>query len=227
MDLVCPAVVDHHRRVGYIAMRLANQLGLSTRVTTDLALAVWFTMPERFSLGVRLDALAFDSSEYSHCETGYRLLRMFSPVLHGGTIRALPSRKMEQPHLFPKQYEMRSAAANLLFLADRIDVLMPRHDGACPNITYIRDQIRASQSNFNPFFVEAFFDLSTDASSENPSSLQKASIVPKPKPSWTIHSSALKMSSISRHFSHKSLIFVPALPPLIPVGVAETAKHAC
>ncbi|WP_169727904.1 HD-GYP domain-containing protein [Desulfovibrio inopinatus] len=163
MDLVCPAVVDHHRRVGYLAMRLADHLGLTTREKTDIALAGLIHDAGAFSLSCRLDALAFDSSEDSHCESGYRLFRMFPRFAIVAQYVRYHHAKWNSAIFSPHNPERAPIAANLLFLADRIDVLMPRGKGCCPNISYIRSQIYTARNNFNPRFVEAFFDLSTDA----------------------------------------------------------------
>ena len=39
MDMVDPVLVDHHKKVAYIALRVAKELGLSAEQEQDLVLA--------------------------------------------------------------------------------------------------------------------------------------------------------------------------------------------
>ncbi len=78
-DLVDRHVVDHHRRVAYIAHRIAAQMGLSEADRGRVTLAAALHDIGALSLGERLRALDFDVRLVEHAEPGYLLLRDFAP----------------------------------------------------------------------------------------------------------------------------------------------------
>lgn len=159
VDLVSPEVAGHHRRVGILAQALGEEAGLDSADQADLALAGMLHDVGAFSLKDRLSALAFESTDQTHPETGARLLEGFPGMARAaGLVRAhhTPWKKWEQggrrlPH---------GELGNLLCLADRLDTLLPRAPGAPLDRPRILRLIREGRGRlFNPAWVEAFESL--------------------------------------------------------------------
>ncbi len=75
MDLISPAVVDHHERVAYIAFSIGAELGLSMDEQNDLILAGALHDSGALSLEERLDALEFETKNpHKHADLGYMLV---------------------------------------------------------------------------------------------------------------------------------------------------------
>lgn len=78
MDIVSPHVVDHHKRVAYIAASIAAELGFAEAEQEDILLAGLIHDIGALSLYDRLGALDFEiKNAHKHAEAGYRLLRTF------------------------------------------------------------------------------------------------------------------------------------------------------
>ncbi len=74
-DMMSPAVADHCLRVAYLASRLAEELDLPSRERRDIAVAGALHDIGAFSLGERLELLAFEEKRPSkHALAGFLLL---------------------------------------------------------------------------------------------------------------------------------------------------------
>jgi len=165
LDLVGIDEVQHGKRVGYMAMQCAEQLGL-----TEDAIA------EAFEIGLLHDCGVSSSrvhkhlvSEYDwpdsqvHCQVGYELLKDFPPLAH----MALPIR---YHHTAWSEFAALNGTcdemlimANLIHLVDRVDALAAGHlgKGILLNVGHIREFINNSRSeNFSPELVDAFLKVS-------------------------------------------------------------------
>lgn len=79
VDLISPAVANHHMHVSYIALEMASELGLSGEEERNLAIAGALHDIGALSLTDRTDALQFELiAPHKHAELGYRLLQSFS-----------------------------------------------------------------------------------------------------------------------------------------------------
>ncbi len=151
---------NHGKRVGYIACQLAHQLNWSeedTHYAFDLGLL--------HDCGVSTEQMHsnlvnhFDWHDaYIHCQIGHRLLKEFEPLAHFSTPILYHHTKWESlKNLDISQHDKHMA--NLVFLADRIDILASTHYDN--DILLAREQIVESitgyqNSYFNPDFVQAF-----------------------------------------------------------------------
>jgi len=159
MDLISPAVGNHHARVGYIAAALAATLGLDQDLRGDLLLAGLLHDSGALSLKSRLDALQFEADGKVHAEMGYRLLR-------ASTRLARPAAFIRRHHATARM--VRAAGdipmeANLLCLADRIDVLIARDAPIGPQVAAICERIRRSGPEvFDAAYLDAFVTLAED-----------------------------------------------------------------
>ena len=167
MDLVSPAISNHHRRVAYISWQIAQELDLPDQEKTDLVLAAMLHDCGALSLPNRKLNLLFETNETEgfslskHAEVGYYLLRKFGPFSKVALI--------VRYHHHPWQSngdqlsEAIPSGASILHLADRLDVLIKKSSNK-HNILYRRDDIiheikRETGSQFNPEFVAALANL--------------------------------------------------------------------
>lgn len=129
MDLVSPAVAGHHRRVGYVAARLGQALGLDEGDLADLLFAGMLHDAGAFSLQTRLDALAFDTQEVGHAQVGARLLsRCPSLSSLAELVRHHHSPWSERCTWSCSEREV--LLGNLIHCADRVDVASRNRDAA-------------------------------------------------------------------------------------------------
>lgn len=160
LDLVSPAVVGHHRRVGYIASRLAQALGLDSRECSTLLAAGLLHDAGAFTLKNRLDALHFETEDAGHAEKGYRLLRK-SPRLADAALLVRHHHDLWRKR-DPRLPLVTSFQANLLCLADRVDTLIALSEGR-PDREIIIRKIKANSGlMFAPGAVAVFEGLSRD-----------------------------------------------------------------
>ena len=154
---------NHGKRVGYIASQLGYQLGFN-----DQAIQFSFDLGLLHDCGVSTEQMhshlvnQFDWCDaHIHCGIGYRLLKDFEP-LSGFAIPILyhhtPWEKLNRLDVSIQDTRM----ANLIFLADRVDVLAAGHYET--DILLAREEIVKSVTNykgtyFDPEIVNAFHQV--------------------------------------------------------------------
>jgi len=156
---------NHGKRVGYIALQMANHLGLSEEEKLFI-----FELGLLHDCGVSSDTIhrqlvnQFDWEEsHKHSEIGYNLLKDFNPLKQLATpIRYHHTHWEELKHTDLSIMEKRMA--NLIFLADRVDVKASPFYGH--EILFHVDEIKKCiQSNsdtfFDPELVESFIAVSS------------------------------------------------------------------
>lgn len=160
IDLVGMNDTNHGKRVGYIAGQIAHRLGFSEE---DIHLC--FELGLLHDCGVSTEQMHselvnhFDWCDaHIHCEIGYELLKDFEPLKKF----AVPILYHHTPYeeLTTKNISSYDATiANLIFLADRIDVMSAAHYET--DILLIKDEIvktieSYSGTFFDPKLVQAF-----------------------------------------------------------------------
>lgn len=160
-DLVSPALTDHHKKVAYISLCLGRELGLSLGSINQLVIAGAFHDIGALSLKERLDALHFEiENPYQHAETGYHLLKIFSPLSQIADF-------IRFHHVYWNSGEGKRfrgqpvpVESHILHLADRISVLVDNEQEVLSQVGNICRQIESqSDKMFNPVLVEAFKGL--------------------------------------------------------------------
>lgn len=161
MDLVSDALVNHQKRVGYLALRLAAELGLSPEEQNDLIFAGALHDCGIFSLQEKLDILRFDSPTLSnHAEIGYQLLKSFSPLYRAALFIRYHHLPWQDGRGSERLGEAVPMESHILHLADRIDVLVNKNREILGQVQGIREKIhQQSSSMFIPRLVEAFEEL--------------------------------------------------------------------
>ena len=165
IDLVSKELVDHHKQVAYIALRIADKLGVSKEAQRDIGLAGMLHDIGALSLEERLGALKFETEDPErHAATGQLLLAEIDP-LAGTNIAQL----VECHHVVWNRKENMSLketvslSCHILHLADRVAVLIDKDR----YILFQRDAIikriaENSADMFAPELVKAFKDLAKE-----------------------------------------------------------------
>jgi putative nucleotidyltransferase with HDIG domain len=160
-DAVSPEVANHGKRVAYIAMRLADELGIPKTEQYDLALAGALHDIGALALKERLDLLEFELDDPgSHAELGYLFLSR-SPLLSN------VAQLVRYHHVHWHDGEGQRAhgqpvpfGSHILHLADRIDVLTLRHIHPLGQAAGVVKRIADQRNNmFAPQLVEVFEQL--------------------------------------------------------------------
>jgi HD-GYP domain-containing protein (c-di-GMP phosphodiesterase class II) len=160
-DLVSPAVANHGKRVAYIALCLARQVGLPAQDLHDLALAGALHDIGALGLQERMDLLQFELEDPGdHAERGYLFLsrsRLLGGIAltvryhhqiwgHGAGVKA---DGIDVP-----------ALSHILHLADRIDVAILRHVHPLSQVGIVIKKVVAGRDScFAPYLVDAFEEL--------------------------------------------------------------------
>lgn len=154
---------NHGKRVGYIACQLASELDFD-----DSQKQYLFDLGLLHDCGVSTQQMHaslvnyFDwSDSHIHCEIGFNLLKDFKPLSHFAVpILHHHTKWKDLQNLDIDENDL--MRANLIFLADRIDVLAANHYGN--DILVARETVFNSIANygddfFNPQFIQAFKEL--------------------------------------------------------------------
>lgn len=158
MDLVSPVVVDHHRKVAYIALKLSEELCLPPGDRDDLILAAMVHDIGAFSARERLSSLEFEQeSAVAHAENGYHLISTFGPLSHIAPI----VRYHHLPWLHGAGAKAHGEGvpilSQVLHLADRVAALIRRDREILDQSPEITERIlRNAGRLFVPEFAEAF-----------------------------------------------------------------------
>lgn len=161
LGLVGGDIIDHGKRVACIALHVARELDLSNRDLQDL----WFATLLH-DAGVsqtehhkRLLQLEWEEAEI-HCQNGARLLAGFHPFSFPAQLILHHHARWE--HLAKQNLPEKTALlANLIFLADRTDILIDWEKDILAGQTRIQRKIEGlSGSLFNPALVNRFLEVS-------------------------------------------------------------------
>lgn len=171
LDLLSPQISDHHLRVAYIALRLADEMGLCNRDRCDAVIAGALHDVGAASTDLRLSLQEFSLSNlqtnplledvHLHGIEGYLLLRDF-PLF----ARAAEAIRYHHVHWQHGRGEEFAGApvpllAHVLQLADRVAVLPQAQGNVLEQSAAIRAKIAAGSGEvFRPEAVEAFESLS-------------------------------------------------------------------
>lgn len=161
LDLVSPAVVNHHKRVAYIASKLGSELGCSQKERDDLIIAGALHDAGALSLKEKIELLKFDTDAlWQHAEMGYRLVGKFKPFTRVSFFIRYHHVPWDGGSGAKFRGEPVPAGSHILHLADRIAVLVKRDRGVLGQVEEIRRVIEQnSGSKFVPEHVEAFRSL--------------------------------------------------------------------
>ncbi|MEW6595341.1 MAG: HD domain-containing phosphohydrolase [Thermodesulfobacteriota bacterium] len=161
LDLISPALVNHHRQVARIAFQLGRSAGLSRQELTDLTLAGLIHDIGGLSLASRLDVLQFDmATPEEHTLPGYLLLKKFPPLAPLARLVRFHHLPWDQGAGAGHAGEPVPRAAHLLHLADRVAILIRPQEEILGQPGRILAQIEErSGTTFLPEAVAAFREV--------------------------------------------------------------------
>jgi len=162
LDIINPALNDHHKRTCYIASCLASELELPTKEVSTIFLASILHDIGAIVLADRFKLLDFeDKSPHAHAELGALLLESFPPFAFFAPLvkfHHVPWNNSEgetfRGQTVPK-------TSHLIHLADRIAVLVNRRSPVSHQVQSIVEKISSvSGEKFVPEYVNAFLNIS-------------------------------------------------------------------
>lgn len=162
MDLIDPALVNHHKRVAYIASNIGSQMGLSIDQQNDLLIAGALHDIGALSLTDKLAALQFDfKNPQEHAEIGYQLLHNFEPFAKIAVLVRYHHVDWNEGTGTDFKGGRVPIGSSILHLADRVAILIKDGQEILSQVKSIRDQVE-EQSNkmFMPQIVKTFVELS-------------------------------------------------------------------
>jgi len=161
MDLVSPALVDHHKQVAYIATRLGMELGLDREKQKDLFLAGAFHDIGALSLRERIGALQFEvKNAEHHAELGCSLIHTFGPLENLAPIIRFHHCRWNDGAGERVANEEVLLESHIIHLADRAAVLIDRDREILGQVKTICETLRGeSRKMFKPEIVDAFLTL--------------------------------------------------------------------
>jgi HD-GYP domain-containing protein (c-di-GMP phosphodiesterase class II) len=161
MDLISPAIVNHHKQVAYIAYSIGEEMSLSTEEKNELILAGLSHDIGAFSLKERLSVMQFEiDGPHTHARLGSSMLRMFKPFSRMATLVKFHHVPWDSGAGTEFDGEEVPTGSHLLHLADRVAVLIKKEQEILGQVKSIRDRIsEESGKMFMPEAVDAFLEL--------------------------------------------------------------------
>ena len=162
VDLISHELENHHQQVAYLALRIAEQLGLSVEQKKDLILAGLLHDIGTISLDERLELIESEPlTVQNHALRGAQLIEGFSPLQNAADIvryHHVPW-KYGEGNFF--QGDEVSQLSHLLHLADRVAVLTGNDQNILGKVKQIQQVILDQKGKvFQPEFVDAFLEIS-------------------------------------------------------------------
>ncbi len=161
MDMVDPNLVDHHRKVAYISIRLAKELDMSIKQQQDLMMASILHDIGALSVVDKLQALKFDfENPHKHSYQGYALLKMYDPFAEIASIVRFHHVPWTQGGGAQFEGQTVPLSSHILHLADRIAISIDKDQEILTQASAIRNRIEKNiEEQFLPEAVNAFRSL--------------------------------------------------------------------
>jgi HD-GYP domain-containing protein (c-di-GMP phosphodiesterase class II) len=161
VDLVNPKLMDHHKKVAYIAYCLATQIGLGKKECNEILLAGQIHDIGALSCHERINTLTFElSNPHIHAKMGGELLSGFKPLAGIAQLVRYHHASWEGGNGKIVRGEEVPVGSHILHLADRVAVLVARRQDILKGTTVICRKIREhTDSLFMPELVDAFLEL--------------------------------------------------------------------
>ena len=153
IDLVYPALCNHHKKVAYISYCIANEMRLPDRKILDIVLASTLHDIGAFSVAERMcvvNALFDDSAHNQHALIGYRLLQDCKPLKNAATII-----KYHHAHYNKAAATTIPLGSYIVRLADRLSLLLNEDNEMLEQIPEIMKRIEEYRDTFHPDVLEA------------------------------------------------------------------------
>ncbi len=154
MDLVSNSVVSHHKKVAYIAYKIAKEMKINSNQLKNLVMASLIHDIGVFYLNIDLDKKSFDERENMHALVGYYLLN------ENNTLNKISNIIRDHHHDWEKiQSDDISVATNILHVADQIAFLTEEYDMYNDNNKICKIVSKESGKDYCPDALLAFNKL--------------------------------------------------------------------
>jgi len=147
IDLVYPALSNHHKKVAYISYCIAKEMSLPDHKIVDIVQAAMlhdigaFSVAERMSV---VNAMFDDSAHNNHALIGYRLLQGCKPLNRAaGIIKYHHVRYTEAAHDIP-------IGSYVVRLADRLSLLLNEGSEILEQVPEVMKKIDENSESFHP-----------------------------------------------------------------------------
>ncbi len=163
LDLVSPALVNHQKRVAYIALSIANEMGLPIEDQKNITLAGLLHDSGAISLRERLDTLQFEiKNPHQHAEMGYLLLKGFEPFSKAALLVRHHHVPWKEGAGAGFMGEPVALGSHILHLADRVEVSIREQQEILGQVKMICKRVENfSGKMFAPEVVNVFNHLDT------------------------------------------------------------------
>jgi response regulator RpfG family c-di-GMP phosphodiesterase len=161
LDIINPALNEHHKRTCYIASCLAAELALPTKEVSTIFLASILHDIGAIVLADRFKLLNFeDKSPHAHAELGALLLESFHPFAFFAPLVRFHHVPWENGKGAFFKNQSVPQLSHLIHLADRIAVLVTRQTPVLKQVKSICEKISSkSGEKFIPEYVNAFLSI--------------------------------------------------------------------
>lgn len=159
LDLINPVMSDRHKRVAYIAMRVAEAVGMTGRNKEDIVVAA--ALHDIGGLSIRkTDGERSYEMNTRSARFGYQLLQKFRPF-------RIPARIVRFHHVPWAHGDNREVegievplGSHVVHLAKRVHDLIDKHSPILSQVSRIRSEIQSMRGDaLMPDHVDAFTDL--------------------------------------------------------------------
>lgn len=179
IDLVSPAVVNHHMQVACIALSIGRELNLPAAQLNEQVLAGSLHDIGAFSLKERIATLQFElENPHGHAEAGFLLLKDYGPFSSAAGIVRFHHVPWAGGAGCEFSGQKVPKGSHILHLADRVAVLIGKQQEVLGKAGRICEMVEEQSGKmFMPDLVEAFRNLAAkesfwlDAASPSPDSV--------------------------------------------------------
>ena len=162
LDIINPALNNHHKRTCYIALCIANELDLPTKEVGTVFLASILHDIGAIVLSDRFKLMTFeDNSPHAHAELGALLLESFTPFSFFAQLVRFHHVPWENGQGETFKDRPVPKLSHLIHLADRVAVLVNKETVVSKQVAGINEKILSARGTiFVPEFVDAFLEVS-------------------------------------------------------------------
>ena len=167
IDLVCPKLSSHNKRVAYIAYCISDEMGLNEKAKSNILIAGFLHDCGAIRDEEKLRAARYDfgytaSERHEHGFVGWKLLRDVEDLKPAADIIKYHHIHWDESVSSYPDGENISLGSYIIHLADRIDVLIHRDTEILGQRSYIEKSIMDGYGKmFMPEAVDAFLKLSS------------------------------------------------------------------
>ncbi len=165
LDLVNWFIVNHHRQVTTLAVKIADSMGFSDEGKSTVAVASALHDIGAISFNEKFN-FAFEAENMNrHAELGYLLLQNFRPFIHAADLVRHHHVPWQDGRGSERGGSRVPRESHILHLADRVSVLLSPDVPVLKQAESVRMMINAEKGRrFVPEIVEAFLQLSSSES---------------------------------------------------------------